>query len=53
VLPLKYFIDVVKATYLGGREIWAKPGALGVLAAWGAIGLFVAARRFGWEPRER
>jgi ABC-2 type transport system permease protein len=53
VLPLKYFIDVVKATYLGGREIWAKPGALGVLAAWGAIGLVVAARRFVWEPRER
>ena len=53
VLPLKYFIDVVKATYLGGREIWAKPGALGVLAAWGAIGVVVAARRFGWEPRER
>jgi ABC-2 type transport system permease protein len=53
VLPLKYFIDVVKATYLGGREIWAKPGALGVLAVWGAIGLAVAARRFVWEPRER
>ena len=27
--------------------------ALGVLAAWGAIGVVVAARRFGWEPRER
>jgi len=53
VLPLKYFIEVVKAIYLGGHEVWAKPGALGVLAAWTAVGLAIAARRFGWEPRER
>ena len=53
VLPLKYFIEVVKAIYLGGHEIWAKPGALGILAGWTAAGLLVAARRFGWEPRER
>jgi ABC-2 type transport system permease protein len=53
VLPLKYFIEVVKAIYLGGHEIWAKPGALGVLAAWTVGGLLVASRRFGWEPRER
>ena len=53
VLPLKYFIEVVKAIYLGGHEIWAKPGALGILAGWTAVGLLVAARRFGWEPRER
>jgi ABC-2 type transport system permease protein len=53
VLPLKYFIEVVSAIYLGGHEVWAKPGALGVLAAWTVFGLLVAARRFGWEPRER
>jgi ABC-2 type transport system permease protein len=53
VLPLKYFIEVVKSVYLGGHEIWAKPGALGVLAAWTVIGAAVAMRRFGWEPRER
>jgi ABC-2 type transport system permease protein len=53
VLPLKYFIEVVKAIYLGGHEVWAKPGALGVLAAWTVGGLVVASRRFGWEPRER
>ena len=53
VLPLKYFIEVVKTIYLGRHEIWAKPGALGVLAGWTAVGLVVAARRFGWEPRER
>jgi ABC-2 type transport system permease protein len=53
VLPLRYFIEVVRAIYLGGHEVWAKPGALGVLAAWTVLGLLVAARRFGWEPRER
>jgi ABC-2 type transport system permease protein len=53
VLPLKYFIDVVKAIYLGGHGLLARPGALGVLAAWTAGGLVVALRRFGWEPRER
>jgi ABC-2 type transport system permease protein len=53
VLPLKYFIEVVKAVYLGGHEVWAKPGALGVLAVWTAICFVIAARRFGWEPRER
>jgi len=53
VLPLKYFIDVVKAIYLGGHGLLARPGALGVLAAWTAGGMVVALRRFGWEPRER
>jgi ABC-2 type transport system permease protein len=53
VLPLKYFIDLVKAIYLGGHGLLARPGALGVLAAWTAGGLVVALRRFGWEPRER
>jgi ABC-2 type transport system permease protein len=53
VLPLKYFIEVVKSVYLGGHEVWAKPGALGVLAVWTVIGFVVAGTRFGWEPRER
>jgi ABC-2 type transport system permease protein len=52
VLPLKYFIDIMNAVYLHGHEIWTKPAALGVLAAWGATGLLVAALKFRWEPRE-
>jgi len=52
VLPLKYFIDVVNSVYLRGHALWTKPGALGVLAAWGATGLVVAALKFRWEPRE-
>jgi len=52
VLPLKYFIDIVNSVYLRSHSIWTKPGALGVLAAWGATGLVVAALKFRWEPRE-
>jgi ABC-2 type transport system permease protein len=52
VLPLKYFIDIVNAVYLHHRGLWTKPGALGVLAAWGATGLLIAALKFRWEPRE-
>ncbi len=52
VLPLKYFINIVNTVYLRSHSIWTKPGALGVLAAWGATGLVVAALKFRWEPRE-
>ena len=52
VLPLKYFIDIMNAVYLRGHAIWTKPAAIGVLAAWGATGLVVAALKFRWEPRE-
>ncbi len=52
VLPLKYFIEIVNAVYLHGHAIWTKGAALGVLAAWGATGLVVAALKFRWEPRE-
>jgi ABC-2 type transport system permease protein len=52
VLPLKYFITIVNAVYLRSHSIWTKPSALGVLAAWGATGLVVAALKFRWEPRE-
>jgi ABC-2 type transport system permease protein len=52
VLPLKYFIQLVNAVYLYNRGFWTKPGALAVVAAWGALGLLVAARRFRWEPKE-
>ena len=53
VLPLKYFLNVMNAVYLHGRGIWTQGTALGVLAAWGATGLVVAALKFRWEPREQ
>jgi ABC-2 type transport system permease protein len=52
VLPLKYLLDAVNAVYLHGKALWTEPAALGVLAAWGATGLVVAALKFRWEPRE-
>jgi ABC-2 type transport system permease protein len=52
VLPLKYLVNSMNAIYLHGRELWDRPGSVAVLAAWGLVGLAVAARAFRWEPRE-
>src|SRR6266704_6963759 len=52
VLPLKYFVDLMNSVYLHRHALWTKPGAIGVLAAWGAAGLVVSVFRFRWEPRE-
>ena len=52
VLPLKYLLNLVNAVYLHGRQVWDRPGSIAVLAAWGVVGLAVAATRFRWEPRE-
>ncbi|HUF02495.1 MAG TPA: ABC transporter permease [Gaiellaceae bacterium] len=53
VLPLTYLLEVVEDVYLDGDSLFDRPGALAVLAIWGAAGLAVAARRFSWMPRER
>ena len=53
VLPLKYFIDLLRDVYLEQESPWSNPGSLAVVAAWGLGGLVLAFRRFGWEPRER
>jgi ABC-2 type transport system permease protein len=53
VLPLKYLIELVLASYVDGEPLSAHVGAIGVLAVWGAAGYVVARARFGWEPRER
>ena len=53
VLPLKYLIELVLATYVDGEPVTDHLGAVGVLAVWGAGGYLVARARFGWEPRER
>ena len=50
VLPLKYLVSSVNAIYLNGKELWTRPGSIAVLAAWGVVGLAIAARRFRWEP---
>lgn len=53
VLPLKHFVDVVTGIFIDEEPIWAHPGAVAVVAAWGLLGLVVAIRRFRWEPRAR
>ena len=53
VLPLKYLVELVLATYVDGEQLWDHVPAIAVLAAWGAGGYIVARGRFGWEPRER
>ena len=53
VLPLRYFIDLVRAAYLENEAFWSDPTAIAVVAAWGVAGLVVAALRFRWEPRSR
>jgi ABC-2 type transport system permease protein len=52
VLPLTYVIRLVRDIALHGHEIWARPGSVGVIAAWGAAGTLAAVRGFRWEPHE-
>ena len=53
VLPLTYFLELTLAAYVDGQAPWDDLTAVGVVLAWGAAGYLIAARRFGWEPRER
>ncbi|HYY44209.1 MAG TPA: ABC transporter permease [Actinomycetota bacterium] len=52
IFPVRHFADAMYASYLElpGRAAlqWAD---LGIVAAWGALGLVVALRYFSWEPR--
>ncbi len=52
VLPLTYFIRLMRDIVLRNVEIWSRPEAVAIVAAWGVGGLIVALRRFRWEPRE-
>ncbi|MDE3026017.1 MAG: ABC transporter permease [Acidobacteriota bacterium] len=51
-LPLKYLVDLSNAVYLHHQSFWSQGTAIGVLAAWGAVGVGVALAKFRWEPRE-
>jgi ABC-2 type transport system permease protein len=52
VLPLTYFIRMMRDIILRNAEIWDEGTAVGVVAAWGVVGLLLAVRRFRWEPRD-
>jgi ABC-2 type transport system permease protein len=53
VLPLKHYLEIVNGIYLADESFWSDPGSLAMVALWGLLGLAIAWRRFGWEPRER
>ena len=53
VLPLTYFLEIVDDVYLDGESLFADPSSLAIVAAWGAAGVAVALRWFGWVPRDR
>jgi ABC-2 type transport system permease protein len=52
VLPLTYFIRLVRDVVLRGETIWSSWQSVAVVAAWGLAGLLLALRSFRWEPTE-
>jgi len=52
VLPLTYFIRLMRDVLLHGHQLWDNWSDVGVLVAWGAIGVVVALWKFRWEPAE-
>ena len=52
VLPLTYLLRLLRDEFVAGEGLGSSPGAIAVLAVWGAIGLVLAVRMFKWEPRE-
>jgi ABC-2 type transport system permease protein len=52
VLPLTYFIRLVRAVMLHGHTIWSQPVDVAAVTGWGVVGVLVALRAFRWEPAE-
>jgi ABC-2 type transport system permease protein len=52
VLPLTYFIRLMRDIVLRNDQIWSDWEQVAVVAAWGFVGLLFTVRRFRWEPRE-
>jgi ABC-2 type transport system permease protein len=50
ILPLTYFLDLIRATFVPGESF--APSALAAVLVWGLVGAAVAVRMFRWEPRE-
>jgi hypothetical protein len=50
--PVRHLITAVLASFNlpKGGDPWAWHD-LGVMAIWGVVGLFIAARRWEWSPR--
>jgi ABC-2 type transport system permease protein len=52
VLPLTYFLRLIRNVMLHGEAIWTQGTNVAVVAAWGIAGVIVAIRYFRWEPHE-
>jgi ABC-2 type transport system permease protein len=50
-LPLTHLIDGLSGAMVKGTSIGVNISALGVIAAWGALGIALAVRGFSWEQR--
>jgi ABC-2 type transport system permease protein len=50
-LPLKYVIDGLSGAMVTGKGLGSNLTALGVIAIWGTIGVWLAVRGFSWEQR--
>ena len=50
LLPLTYFLELLRATFIAGETFGAS--AIAAVSLWGLAGLVLAVRRFRWEPRE-
>jgi ABC-2 type transport system permease protein len=53
ILPLSHLIALVRDVMIAEDRIWDHPADVGIIAAWGLVGLVLAVRGFRWEPRER
>ena len=51
VLPVRHFADAVLDLYRLGAAAGVSWYHIGVIAAWGALGVLIALRFFSWEPR--
>ncbi|HVS28507.1 MAG TPA: ABC transporter permease [Solirubrobacteraceae bacterium] len=51
VLPLKHVIDGLSGAMVTGRSLSSNVGSLGVVLAWGALGVALAVRGFSWEAK--
>jgi ABC-2 type transport system permease protein len=52
VLPLTYFLRLIRNVMLHDQAIWTQGTNVAVVAAWGLAGVIVALRYFRWEPSE-
>ena len=52
VLPLTYFLRLIRNVMLHDQPIWTQGTNVAVVAAWGVVGVILAFRYFRWEPSE-